>query len=118
MSYPPHGAPPEPLSQLVELLARRHTLALVWSLRSGPAPFKALAQTVHSTESITSQRLRELRAAGLVGIDERGDYRLADSGRRLLGVLDQLVRYCEDWDSQGPRQRVPRGSPERGRGEP
>lgn len=106
------------LIALVDLLGRRHALALLWELRGGPQAFRALARTVAAPEPRASQRLRELREAGLVEVDEGGDYRLTPHGRRLQGIVEALAGFAGQWERLSPRQRSPRGSSERGREEP
>jgi DNA-binding HxlR family transcriptional regulator len=109
---------PDPLRDLVDLLARRHVLAAVWELRGPAQPFRTLVQRLGTSEAHVSQRLRELREAGLVEVDEAGDYRLTAEGRRLLDHLEGLGTYAEGWAALSPRQRRPRGSATTGRGEP
>jgi DNA-binding HxlR family transcriptional regulator len=101
----------------VDLLGRRHALICVLELRSGSLPFRTLAQRAAAPENVISQRLRELREAGLVEVDEAGDYRLTAEGRRLQGPLESLLSYAEHWASLSPRQRVPRGAASHGAGE-
>lgn len=103
--------PTEPLLALVELLGRRYGWALVWGLRFGAQPSAALARLVGAEESVATQRLRELRAAGLIEIDEAGNYRLSTHGRRMLDPVEGLAAFADDWSQLTPRQRVPRGSP-------
>lgn len=110
--------PASALAMLVDLLARRHALTLVEELRGRPTAFNDLARATGAGAPATSQRLRELRTAGVVEVDEAGDYRLTAHGRRLLGALDQLDAAAREWAALGPRQRSPRGAAERGRGEP
>lgn len=110
-----------PLQELVELLGRRHALTLVVSLQGGPQPFGVLAAGAANAGAGTSQvtqRLRELREAGLVEVDEGGDYRLTRQGRRLQGALDALRAVAGEWAALTPRQRSPRRATARGRGEP
>ncbi|MGH3745066.1 MAG: winged helix-turn-helix transcriptional regulator [Mycobacteriales bacterium] len=107
----------EPLFDLLDLLGRRHALAALWELRGAPYPFGALASALGAPASVLTQRLRELREAGLVEVDEAGDYRLTTHGRRLQGYLEPLAAYADQWVSLSPRQRSPRGSTDRGRGE-
>jgi DNA-binding HxlR family transcriptional regulator len=109
---------PEEFRDLFELLGRRHALAVVWELRGPAEPFRVLVQRLAATEAHVSQRLRELREAGLVEVDEAGDYRLTAEGRRLLDRLEGLATYAEGWAKLSPRQRHPRGSATTGRGEP
>ncbi len=107
----------EPLQRLTDLLARRHALALVWELRGPSQPFRNLARRLGISEDRASQRLRELREAGLVQVDEGGDYRLSSEGRRLLDPLQRLSDFATAWEAMTPRQRIPRGSSTAGRGE-
>jgi DNA-binding HxlR family transcriptional regulator len=105
------------LQALVDLLARRHALTAFWELRGPSQPFRSLSRRLGVTEDRLSQRLRELREAGLIEIDEAGDYRLSGEGRRLLDLLEQLADYADGWATMTPRQRHPRGSSTLGRGE-
>lgn len=109
---------PDPLRDLVDLLSRKHALALFWELRGPAQAFRVLTRRVGAAEAHVSQRLRELREAGLVEVDEGGDYRLTSEGRRLLDLLEGLESYAEGWAALSPRQRRPRGSATAGRGEP
>jgi DNA-binding HxlR family transcriptional regulator len=109
---------PDPLRDLVDLLGRRHALALVWELRGPSQAFRVLVQRLAVPEPQVTQRLRELREAGLLEVDEAGDYRLTGEGRRLLDVLEALETFAEGWAALSPRQRRPRGSATAGRGEP
>jgi DNA-binding HxlR family transcriptional regulator len=106
-----------PLQSLVDLLARRHTLAAFWELRGPSQPFRTLARRLSVSEDRLSQRLRELREAGLVEVVEAGDYRLTSEGRRLLDLLEHLSEFAGSWVRLTPRQRNPRGSSAVGRGE-
>lgn len=108
----------EALFDLLDLLGRRHALGAVWELRGAPYPFPALASMLNAPPAVLTQRLRELREAGFVEVDEAGDYRLTAQGRRLQGHLESLAAYAEQWSSLSSRQRSPRGSTDRGRGEP
>ncbi|HVU72979.1 MAG TPA: winged helix-turn-helix transcriptional regulator [Mycobacteriales bacterium] len=112
-------AAPAALSDLIALLGRRHALTIAWGLRGGPQPFGVLVATTGSPEAQVSQVVRSLREAGIVEVDESGDYRLTSAGRRMQGVLEPLADWAErDWASLSPRQRSPRGAATRGRGEP
>jgi DNA-binding HxlR family transcriptional regulator len=114
---PSEASLPDPLRDLVDLLARRHALAAVWELRGPAQPFRVLAQRLGAPEAQMSQRLRELRESGLVEVDEGGDYRLTGEGRRLLDQLEGLAAYADGWAALSPRQRRPRGAAVTGRGE-
>jgi DNA-binding HxlR family transcriptional regulator len=105
------------LAELVGLLSRRHALDLFWSLRGSAGSFRVLVARLSAHEAQLSQRLRELRQAGIIEVDEAGDYRLTSYGRRLQGLLEPLADWALDWSRMSPRQREPRGSATRGRGE-
>jgi DNA-binding HxlR family transcriptional regulator len=107
----------EPLQSLLDLLARRHALAVIWELRGPSQPFRNLARRLGVSEDRLSQRLRELREAGLIQVDEAGDYRLSSEGRRMLDPLMRLSGFAVEWARMTPRQRTPRGSSHVGRGE-
>lgn len=116
-SLPVSGTEPDPLTEVVELLARRHALALVRALGGRSTGFRELARSLGAAEPVASQRLRELRGAGIVEVSEAGDYRLTNHGRRLLGALDALAAVAARLVELTPRQRSPRGAAEQGRGE-
>lgn len=113
----PDLALPDPLRDLVDLLGRRHALAIVWELRGPSQTFRVLVQRLAAPEPQVSQRLRELRESGLIEVDEAGDYRFTSEGRRLLDLLEGLETFAEGWAAMSPRQRRPRGSATAGRGE-
>lgn len=107
----------EPLFDLVELVGRRHALAVLWELRGAPYPFGVLVAALGAPPTMLTQRLRELREAGLLEVDETGDYRLTSHGRRLQGPLEALAAFAAQWAALTPRQRLPRGGAEHGAGE-
>ena len=117
-SGPPSTSLPGPLRDLVDLLARRHSLAAFWELRGPALAFRVLVQRLGAPEAQVTQRLRDLRETGLVEVDEAGDYRLTGEGRRLLDLLEALEVFADGWAALSPRQRRPRGSASSGRGEP
>jgi DNA-binding HxlR family transcriptional regulator len=112
------GGPDLPLAALLDLLGRRHSLAIFWSLRTTPQSFRALESLLDAPSAQLSQRARELREAGLIEVDEAGDYRLTAHGRRLQGLLEPLAGWAEEWAGLTSRQRTPRGSASRAWDEP
>jgi len=111
------GEAPASLATLLDLLGRRFALGVYWSLRGTSLSFRGLAARLEAPEAQLTQRMRELREAGLIEVDEAGDYRLTTHGRRLQGVLEPVADWAEDWARLSPRQRSPRGAATRGHGE-
>lgn len=112
------GAPPE-LAALVDLLGRRFALGLYWHLAGWLAAVPhAGGPALDAPQTQLVQRLRELREAGLVEVDEVGEYRLTTHGRRLQGVIEPLAVWAQEWATLSPRQRTPRGASTRGHDEP
>jgi DNA-binding HxlR family transcriptional regulator len=93
-------------------------LAALMDLLGGSLPFRTLAARLDAPEAQLAQRLRELREAGLVEVDEVGEYRLTTHGRRLQGVIEPLADWAAQWAALSPRQRSPRGASARGHDEP
>lgn len=90
----------------VELIGRRWTGAILWTLAVGPAYFADIAQAVPGlSDRLLSRRLRELEAAGVVerevheGTPPRVSYRLSEKGRELGPVLDELGAWAKRWNS-------------------
>jgi DNA-binding HxlR family transcriptional regulator len=83
---------------LLDLLGRRWSLRIGWELRDGDAlSFRELQRRCDdASSSVISERLRELREAGIV---ERGPdgYRLTPRGRQLLQLLLPLDRWAKRW---------------------
>ena len=74
----------------VELIGKRWSGAILWSLAPGPLYFAEIAQAVPGlSDRLLSRRLRELEAAGVVeravheGTPPRVSYRLTEKGREL-----------------------------------
>lgn len=82
---------------LFDLLGRRWALRVLWELREEPLPFQTLQARCDSmSTSVLSQRLTELRSAGLVEKEEQGPYRLTPAG---VALLDRL-QWVDEWTSQ------------------
>ncbi len=85
---------------LLDLLGRRWTLRVLWELREPAATFRGLqARCQGMSSSVLSQRLADLRSAGIaVDADADGSgYALTDAGRALLAALEPLDRWAKDW---------------------
>ena len=95
---------------LLDLLGRRAALRILWELSrtSEPLTFRALQAAADTNPSVLNTRVKELRAAGLVGRRPRG-YALSDEGERLLEVILPLHAWAEGWAArQGIGGRVHR----------
>lgn len=87
-----------PVMALLDLLGRRWILRILWELRTESLGFRDLqARCGRMSPSVLSQRLRDLRQAGIAEQDERADYRLTAHGAALVAALLPLHRWAEDW---------------------
>ena len=91
------------LVRAFDLLGKRWTGVLLGTLRGGPAGFRALARGVDGiSDSMLSERLGELTAAGLVsrtvgeGPPLSVTYSLTGAGQALLPALEQITRWAEE----------------------
>ncbi len=89
---------------LLDLLGRRWTLRVLWELREGAVPtFRELqARCGNVSSSVLSERLRELRAAGILAEGDRRGYALTSDGRRLLRALAPLDTWAREWAEAQP----------------
>jgi DNA-binding HxlR family transcriptional regulator len=81
------------------LLRRRWALRILWELRDEqPLTFRELqARSGRLSSSVLNDRLRELRAAGIVEAESAGGYRLSRDGRDLLQALAPLDAWAKRW---------------------
>jgi len=84
---------------LLDLLGRRWSLRVLWELRDGNAPsFRELqARCGDISSSVLSDRLRELREAGIVDGERSDGYRLSREGRALIDALAPLDEWAKRW---------------------
>jgi DNA-binding HxlR family transcriptional regulator len=102
------------LVRAFDLLGKRWTGVLLGTLSGGPAGFRSLARAIEGiSDSVLSDRLSELGAAGLVtrtvteGPPLSVTYALTDAGRALLPALEQISGWADEHLLAGgrPRQR-------------
>ncbi len=90
-----------PIMALLDLLGRRWALRVLWELRDARATtFRDLQRRCGQvSSSVLTDRLSELRRAGIV---ERGDagYRLTADGEELLPVMMAMDRWAARWASR------------------
>lgn len=91
------GSPP-PTAALLDLLGRRWALRVLWELREGLLTFNQIkARCPGLSASVLSQRLGELRDAGLIEPGSEGaGYRLTEPGASLLARMS----FFDDWASE------------------
>jgi DNA-binding HxlR family transcriptional regulator len=105
---PPAGAPAVAVCsryhEAVELVGRRWSGAILFSLIDGPRYFSDVAAAVPGvSDRLLSQRLRELEAEGLIeravhaGPPARVSYRLGEPGEALVPALQALYDWAQDW---------------------
>lgn len=88
----------------VELIGKRWTGAILWSLGDGPVFFAQITQSIPGlSDRLLSRRLRELEAAGLVsrevhpGTPPRVSYELTQMGAELRPAIDELGEWARRW---------------------
>jgi DNA-binding HxlR family transcriptional regulator len=87
-----------PIMALFDLLGRRMALRVLWELTQarGPLTFRALQDAAETNPAVLNQRLKELRAAGLVCLAP-GGYGLTEEGRALERHLGPLGDWAAGW---------------------
>jgi DNA-binding HxlR family transcriptional regulator len=89
---------------LLDLLGRRWALRVIWELREEPLLFRLLQERCSGmSSSVLNDRLRELRAAGIVELGDEG-YRLTGEGRRLLRAFRPIDEWAERWAERVERE--------------
>ena len=92
-----------PIMALFDLVGRRWTLRLLWELRQGPLGFRALQERCDEVSPTSlSQRLKELRAAGVIEPMD-GAVVLSREGKALLKALAPLQKWAERWAERASR---------------
>ncbi|MBA2678999.1 MAG: helix-turn-helix transcriptional regulator [Ktedonobacteraceae bacterium] len=87
-----------PIMALLDLLGRRWTLRILWELREKKLGFRALQNESDTmSPSVLSQRLMELREAGIVEQNEDADYLLTQEGNALVQSLAPLNDWAMRW---------------------
>jgi DNA-binding HxlR family transcriptional regulator len=81
---------------LFDVLGRRWTLRIIWALHGEAMTYRPLAAAIPAmSTAMLTQRLRDLRAAGLVEHEHGAGYRLTPLGRDLLAHLTPLGEWAE-----------------------
>lgn len=98
------------MCRLLGLLEARYAMRVLWALRDGyPQTFRLLQDSVGGiTPNTLNTRIKELRAAGLLGRGTVG-YQLTPMGSDLLQRLKDVQVFAEQWASQPPTAPVKTG---------
>jgi DNA-binding HxlR family transcriptional regulator len=89
------------VARALEVLGERWTLLVVRELMMGTTTFSDIRRGLPRIPRATlSSRLRRLRAAGVVVLDEDG-YRLSESGVALAPVVREIARWATVTDAAG-----------------
>ena len=83
------------VNELLELLESRYALRVLWALKDGhPQTFRLLQDSIGSiTPNTLNTRIKELRAAGLLGHGTNG-YTVTTLGADLLKRLNDLQAFA------------------------
>ena len=86
------------VNELLELLESRYALRVMWALKDGhPQTFRLLQDSIGSiTPNTLNTRIKELRAAGLLGHGTNG-YTVTTLGADLLKRLNDLQAFAAKW---------------------
>ncbi|MGZ5180639.1 MAG: winged helix-turn-helix transcriptional regulator [Ramlibacter sp.] len=93
--------------QLLALLEARYAMRVLWALRDGhPQTFRLLQDSVGGiTPNTLNTRLKELRAAGLLGHGQDG-YCVTSTGADLLKRLSELPAFAARWSALQGRKKA------------
>jgi DNA-binding HxlR family transcriptional regulator len=87
-----------------ELLGKKWTAYIVWSLLDGPRRFTEILETAPGLrDRVLSHRLKELEAAGILTrspyaeIPPRVEYELTEAGHGLRPVIESMERWGRQW---------------------
>ncbi len=96
------------VGQLLELLEARYALRVLWALKDGhPQTFRLLQDSIGKiTPNTLNTRIKELRAAGLIGHGNDG-YIVTALGADLLKRLNELQAFAGKWALSQARVSAP-----------
>ncbi len=87
-----------PIMASLDLLGRRWTLRIIWELRDGPLNFRALQLACGGiSPTVLNERIKELRQALIIGLEDRDGYQLTSLGLQLRDALGPLTEWSARW---------------------
>ena len=89
----------QPIMVVLNLLGRRWALRILWELRSGERrSFRSLQECCQiSSPNVLNARLKELRHAHVMDLEDRAGFGLTETGSKLLRAMHPLSLWAEDW---------------------
>lgn len=93
---------PCPMAAALEVVGERWALLVIRELALGNTRFSGIVAGIGAPRDRVAARLKALNAAGVItrvayqSAPPRFDYRLTESGRALLPVLDALLTWGRD----------------------
>jgi DNA-binding HxlR family transcriptional regulator len=89
----------QPIMVVLDLLGRRWALRILWDLRNGERQsFCVLQERCDiSSPNVLSARLKELRHAGVIDLEDGAGYGLTQAGRDLLKAMGPLSAWADSW---------------------
>jgi len=86
---------------LLDLMGRRWSLRIIWSLRNGPMTSRALrAACNEASPTVMQRRLNELRDADLVDHLAGSGYKLTTLGEGFVGAFQPLSAFAKRWSKR------------------
>jgi DNA-binding HxlR family transcriptional regulator len=84
---------------VLDLLGRRWVLRILWYLKDGEKrTTRAIQQACEiSSPNVLSSRLKELKNAGVVKLEDKGGYCVTEKGRALLSAMRPLAVWADQW---------------------
>ncbi len=91
---------------LFDLLESRYAMRVLWALKDGhPQTFRLLQDSVGGiTPNTLNTRLKELRAANLVGHGDNG-YIVTTSGADLLRRMGEMGTFASKWAASKAKKK-------------
>lgn len=89
-----------PIMALFDLLGRRWSMGIIWSLQKGSATFRELQERCESiSPSILNNRIKDLREADIIERTLEG-YQLTPRGEELMELLLPFKEWSLSWSEE------------------